>query len=74
MERERLGERNENGDCDISIFPHKEIHKTIWVSPSGTVKKQINHVLISRKFRRPLLDVKIRRGAEIGATTNWLYA
>jgi len=45
-----------------SVFLHKRIHKATWVSPNYTVENQIDHVCISRKFRRTLLDVRVTRG------------
>ena len=70
------GEMNENGElfADLcaendlviggSIFPHKEIHKITWVSPDKQTFNQIDHICICSKFRRSLLDVKSRRGAD----------
>ena len=63
-----LGEMNNNGGrfADLcaehelviggSVFPHKRMHKATWVSP--------DHLCISRKFRRTLLDVRVMRGAD----------
>ncbi|XP_065261983.1 uncharacterized protein LOC135879876 [Emys orbicularis] len=74
-----LGEMSENGErfvdlCALnnlviggSIFPHKRIHKSTWVSPAGTIENQIDHVCISKKFRRSLQDVRVRRGADVAS-------
>lgn len=71
-----LGQMNENGelfadfyaDNNIviggSIFPHKDIHKVTWVSPDHITENQIDHIGISTKFRRTLLDVRAKRGAD----------
>ena len=76
MGKEGLGSKNENGDRLIdfcvrqgiviggTIFPHKDIHKATWISPDGRTKNQIDHVCISKKFRRSLLDVRVMRGAD----------
>ena len=71
-----LGEINENGELftdlcafnDLviggSLFNHKEIHKVTWNSPDNKTKNQIDHITISRKWRRSLLDTRAKRGAD----------
>jgi endonuclease/exonuclease/phosphatase family metal-dependent hydrolase len=68
---------NENGEMFIdfcasqepsiggTLFIHKEIHKNTWVSPDLRTENQIDHITISRFFRRLLLDVRTKRGAGI---------
>ncbi|XP_043064099.1 uncharacterized protein LOC122320089 [Drosophila ficusphila] len=72
-----IGTRNNNGDrlievCQMfqliiggSMFPHRDIHKYTWTSPSGNTRNQIDHICISRKWRKSLLDVRNKRGASI---------
>nr|KAG5690011.1 hypothetical protein BaRGS_007313 [Batillaria attramentaria] len=68
-----LGQMNENGErfadfCALnqlviggSIFPHKHIHKATWRSPDHVTENQIDHICISRKFRRSWRDVRVMR-------------
>ena len=70
------GVANENGEkfkdiCALnkmvivgSFFPHKRIHKATWVSPGQVTENQIDHICISKKFRRTLEDVSVKRGAD----------
>ena len=74
-----LGQMNENGEhfanlCTLnqlviggSIFPHKCIHKATWRSPDHRTENQINHICISRKFRRSWWDVRVLRGADVSS-------
>ena len=51
-----------------SIFHHKSrIHKFTWTGPDGRARNQIDPIAIDRRFRRSLLDVKTRRGADVAS-------
>ena len=63
-----LGQMNENGErfadlCALnqlviggSIIPNKLFHKATWISPNHVTENQIDHIRISRKFRRRTSD------------------
>jgi len=57
-----------------TLFQHRNIHKTTWSSPSGATKSQIDHILINRKWRSSLQDVKPYRGADVTSDHNLLVA
>ena len=73
---ERLVDFCLNNNCIIggTIFPHKNIHKLTWKSPDGRTINQINHVIINKKWRRSLLDVKVYRGAHVSSDHYMLFA
>ena len=79
MGREGCGTMNDNRErlLDIcttydfviggTLFPHQDVHKLTWYSPKGRDKKQIYHLMINGIWRRPLLGVRVRRGADVGS-------
>ena len=81
-----LDETNENGERFINLcasqemviggtlFPHKRCHKVTWVSPDQKTENQIDHVAISKKFRRSLTDVRSKRGADVGSDHHLVVA
>ena len=50
-----------------TLFKHRRIQLQTWISPDGNTRNQIDHVLVSKKHRRSLCDVKVMRGAECGS-------
>lgn len=72
-----IGVMNENGRlfADLcvrnelviggTLFPHKDIHKTTWVSPDHRTRNQIDHIAISKKWKSSLQDVRNKRGADV---------
>ena len=79
MGKHGLGTMNDNGERFMSfcmehklviggtLFPHKKIHTATWKSPDQTTVNQIDHICVSKKFRRSLLDVKVQRGADVSS-------
>ena len=86
MGKQGLGTMNVNGELlvcccpdhnlDIggTIFSHKQNGKATWVSPDMRTENQIGHICISKKFRRTLQDVRVRRGAHTGTDHHLLVA
>ena len=74
MGKEGLDEINENRElftdfCHVnslviegSVFPHKRIHNTTWISTDHQTENQINHICISSTFRKSCS----KRGADVG--------
>ena len=79
MGKHGLGTMNDNGERLLSfcmehklviggtIFTHKKIHTATWKLPDQTTLHQIDHICVSKKFRRSLLDVKVQRGADFNS-------
>ena len=53
-----------------TLFPHKQKHKMTWTSPDEKIVNQIDHILILRRMRTSLLDVRAMRGADVGGNHN----
>ena len=47
-----------------TYFQHKNVHKETWVSPDGHTRNQIDHIIINRKHRNALQDIRSYRGAD----------
>jgi len=47
-----------------TMFPHRNIHKQIWTSPDGKTYKQIDHILIDKRWHSSIRDVQSLRGAD----------
>jgi hypothetical protein len=46
-------------------FQHKQIHKGTWLSQDQVTLNQIDHVMINRKKKELIEDVKTMRGPNI---------
>jgi len=86
MGKHGVGIRNDNGErlvefCAMNnlviggtLFPHRDIHKLTWNSPNGRDRNQIDHLMINGMWRRSLLDVRTKRGAEVGSDHHLVMA
>ena len=57
-----------------SQFPDKERHKVTWVSLDQRMHNQSNHVIINRRWRSSIQDVRVRRGADTSSDHHLLMA
>lgn len=79
MEKDGCGVMNNNGSrlkdfCQekkfiigSTIFQHKTIYKLTWTSPDGHTQNQNDHLLINKRWRCTLQDVRALRGFDIGS-------
>jgi endonuclease/exonuclease/phosphatase family metal-dependent hydrolase len=86
MGKHSLGAMNNNGELFVdfcvsnnlftggTIFAHKNCRKASWVSSDHRTQNQIDHLAISRKWRRSLLDVRNKLGADIGSDHHLMMA
>jgi len=78
MGKQGCGVQNDNGErmkewCAFNnmviggtTFPHRNNHKLTWTSPNERDQNQIDDLMVDSMWRRSLLDVKVRRGADVG--------
>jgi len=57
-----------------TVFPLKTCPKVSLVSPDNITENQIDHIAISKRFRRPLLDVRNKRVADVGSDHHHMIA
>ena len=57
-----------------TLFPPKRVHKATWRSPDGETENQIDHILISQRWRTSLQDVRVKGGATIGSDHHLVVA
>nr|KAG5701138.1 hypothetical protein BaRGS_002614 [Batillaria attramentaria] len=86
MGKHGTGTQNENGElftefCTTNdlviggtIFPTRPSTKPPGTSPDGRTVNQIDHITIGRKWRRSLLDVRAKRGADAASDHHLVIA
>ena len=53
-----------------TFFPHKAIHQGTWMHPKTKQWHMLDYVLVNRKFRTSIQDVRVHRGATDGIATD----
>ena len=66
--------KNNNLVVEGTLFPYRGIHKLTWFSPSNRDRNQIDHLIINKTWRRSLMDVKVRRGADVSSDHHFVVA
>ena len=75
------GTRNDNGErlidfCNMNnlvlviggtLFPGQHLNKLTQCSPDGRDKNQIDHLMINSMWKRPLLNIRMKTGADVGS-------
>ena len=81
MGRQGIGEMNENEEmlADFcftnslvirgTIFSHRKCHKATWVK---LTENRIDLVMVRKRYRSSLQDVRVRRGADVGSDPHLL--
>ncbi|VDP32931.1 unnamed protein product [Heligmosomoides polygyrus] len=74
-----IGEENDNGVRLLtfaaanglvignSIFQHKQKHQLTWRAPNGNESVLLDYVLVNRRFRTSIRDVRVKGGADCGS-------
>ncbi len=77
-----MGEQNERGvklaefciSNDLNIFPHHNRRFYTWPSPGKRTRNQIDYIMVKRRWRTSLLNVKTRPDADCGSDHQLLLA
>lgn len=54
-----------------TYFPRKDIHKHTWAAPDGKTKSQIDHIIIDKRYKTSIRNIRSYRGAD-GDTDHYL--
>jgi hypothetical protein len=65
---------NFNMTIGATGFPHMICHKISWTSPDSRTQNQTDHIAISRICNYSLLDVRHKRGADVGSDHHLMLA
>jgi len=61
---------------DLSIvdtwFPRKKVHQWTWYSLDGRTRKALDHIIVTRRWRSFVTNVRVYRGAQLGNTDHRL--
>ena len=64
-----------NDETDLEILSSRDVAKNIpRISPDGSTRNQIDHITITKRFRRSLVDVRAYRSADIGSNRELVMA
>jgi endonuclease/exonuclease/phosphatase family metal-dependent hydrolase len=53
-----------------STFPHNDTQQETWYTADCRTANQIDHILISNRFRSAITDIRILRRSDIGSDHN----
>ena len=54
-----------------TMFLHQNIHKYTWIYPDGKTHKQVDHILIDRRWHLSILGLQSFRGADCDIGIYW---
>ena len=65
---------SENLVVKSTMFPHQNIHKYTWTSRDGKTHKQIDHILIDRRWESSILIYEVAGELTVIPNTVWCFA
>ncbi|CAF4265621.1 unnamed protein product, partial [Rotaria sp. Silwood2] len=82
VDKHAIDKQNQNGRRLVDIclfnsfivtntfFPHKAVHKGTWIHPKTKQWHMLDYILVNRKFRSSVQDVRVHRGTAGGIGTD----